>query len=166
MKATDVNPELIMMIGAPGTGKSTWRKDFMSKDSRDWVIVSSDDEIEAMLKPGETYSSNFQQYIKPASQKAESKFDQAIKKGANVILDRTNMSRKARRSWLQKLPKHYTRTAVVFSMDRDELQRSLDARAEKTGKTIPSDVVDNMLRSYEEPDHVEFDRVEKIHRKL
>jgi predicted kinase len=76
-----------------------------------------------------------------------------------VVIDRTNMTAKGRKKYLDMVPKNYKKIAVVFNIPDDELQRRLKTRADETGKTIPSFVLENMLKSYQEPTLEEFDKI-------
>lgn len=151
MKLTDVNrPTAYILVGLPGSGKSTWIK---SKNAEgNYVVVSSDDEIEKYAKSkGLTYSDVFQDYVKTATNLMNANFRSAIANGSDIIWDQTNLSKKKRRSILDQLPKSYRKIAVVFRVDADELQRRLDKRAQEEGKTIPTHIVDSMRKTFEIP---------------
>jgi heterogeneous nuclear ribonucleoprotein U-like protein 1 len=153
------NPEIIVMVGLPGSGKSTWRDNFLSDKS--YVIVSSDDEIEAMAAAdGTDYNRGFQNYIGKATAISQQKFKEAVNTHKNIIWDQTNLNPKKRKGILQQVPKHYKKIAVVFEVDPDELQSRLDKREKSTGKRIPSNVMQSMAKSYVKPSRAEgFDEV-------
>lgn len=145
------NSVVYVLVGPPGSGKSTWMRSLMSNGDV-YVVVSSDEEIEAYAKSkGLTYSDVFDSYIKTATNLMKSKFNEAIKDGQNIIWDQTNMTAKKRASILQKIPKRYKKVAVVFQVDDVELQRRLAHRAITEGKFIPKHVIDSMQRSFEMP---------------
>ncbi len=75
--------------------------------------------------------------------------------GRNFIIDRTNLTVKSRAKFIQKLKLHnYEIEAVVFpevgseALSKEEWKRRLDSRP---GKTIPQEVLDQMVDSYEIP---------------
>lgn len=145
------SPTAYVLVGPPGSGKSTWMRSLMANGDV-YVVVSSDEEIEAYAKSkGLTYSDVFDSYIKTATALMKSKFNEAIKNGQNIIWDQTNMTAKKRASILQQIPKKYKKIAVVFRVDDAELQRRLEHRAKTEGKFIPKHVIDSMQRSFEMP---------------
>ena len=70
------------------------------------------------------------------------------------------MAPKSRNAFLRRLPPRYRREAVVFKVSRETLDRRLMARAEATGKHIPTNVVDDMIARYVPPSADEFDSIE------
>jgi predicted kinase len=145
------NLRAMILIGAPATGKSTWAQAFAANNPGT-TIISSDDFIEqAAAENGKTYSEVFDANIKAATEKAEKKLVDNIMAGTTmIIVDRTNMSRKSRAPYLQKLQFHgYRVYAGVFPVPEDkEHARRL---TERVGKDIPADVITKMVESYEEP---------------
>lgn len=154
-------PTLYILIGPPGVGKSTWRAKHLAETTREIVIVSSDDIIDAYaFEHGISYTDAFREMDhKDIKQSVNQRFQAALDEGVDVIVDRTNMTTKGRRSFLSKVPKRYHKVAVVFQMDRSLLNERLDARAKSTGKFIPESVVDDMLASYEAPEYPDFDEI-------
>jgi predicted kinase len=155
---------LYVLIGPPGVGKSTWTLKHLRQTDCPTRVVSSDNIIEetAMVR-GLTYSEAWnvvdQKWI---GRQVNDDFARAIAEGGDIIIDRTSMSKKSRRSWLSRVPKSYQTVAVVFRLDRAILQERLDRRARETGKIIPLQAVDDMLARFEEPDLEEFDAIMEI----
>lgn len=160
MLLEDLQPEIIVLVGLPGSGKSTWIKNTLAKSDLDYVVVSSDDEIERMAAAdGKTYDDVFQKYIGRATGMMKQNFKDAVNNGRSIIWDQTNMSPKKRRGILQQVPSNYRKIAVAFEVDDEELNRRLTKRAE-TGKTIPPHVIKSMAKSYVPPSKAEgFDEV-------
>lgn len=162
MKISEIQktPVAYILVGLPGSGKSTWVRSLM-RNGGDYTVISSDDEIEAYARSkGLTYSDVFNDYVKTATSIMNAKFKEAVANSANIIWDQTNMSAKKRKTILQQLPKKYKKVAVVFRVDRAELQARLDKRAREEGKFIPQHVVDRMERSFEMPTKAEgFDEI-------
>ncbi len=152
----------IMLIGLPGSGKSTWIRNFLAKeDPSQWTIASTDDILEKWGKEkGLDYNQAFQKFdFKEVNAQMYRDIENAIKNGKNIIFDQTNMNKKSRRAKLQMLPKHYTREAVVFLIPYDQLKNRLKQREKETGKMIPAHVIDSMARSYEPPTRDEFEKI-------
>lgn len=155
MKLSDIQnqtsqPEAYVLVGLPGSGKTTW-VNRMIKDA-EYVVISSDDEIEKYAKSkGKTYSDVFAEYAKTATSIMQTNLRNAIRNNSNIIWDQTNMSAKKRKGIIQQIPKHYNKIAVVFQVDRKELEQRLNKRADETGKTIPLHIVDNMQKAFTMP---------------
>ena len=89
--------------------------------------------------------------FKSFEQQMRANFQAAIAEGRDIVVDRTNMTKKSRRSFLASLPGSYRREARVFQIPEETLRDRLQARAEATGKFIPPHVITSMREGYEEP---------------
>lgn len=154
--------ELIMLIGLPGSGKSTYIKK-INKDN-EYVVISSDDILEELAKlDGTDYNRAFAKHANFAGKEMFRRAEAAIKNGANIIWDQTNMNVKNRKRKLAMFPDTYTKRAVVFSIDDGELNRRLKKRERETGKKIPDHVIKSMAASYQAPTRGEgFSKIEYI----
>jgi predicted kinase len=149
-------PTLYMLIGIPGSGKSSWRNVHHLQSA---VIISTDDLIEQYARTlGKTYSDVFQEYIKQATKISNEQLRVAIANNLDIIHDQTNLTAKSRANKLSKIPDSYRKVAVFFSTPDDaELKRRL---ASRPGKTIPANVVLGMRSQLERPSKAEgFDEV-------
>lgn len=162
---------LYVLIGPPGVGKTTWREErsfmwdvgTMKYGAKSIVTISQDDLVEEYAqKHGLTYSEAFKQAdLKAFDREVRRRFEEAVKAGRNIILDRTNMTRKSR-SFFIRTAKDHKRIAVVFKSDPAVLDDRLERRARETGKHIPGHVVRQMLKSYQEPIIPEFDEIRTV----
>jgi predicted kinase len=135
-------PELVVMVGLPGSGKST----IIRQRYANHTIVSSDDIIEkAAAEAGKTYNDVFKDNIGRATMGMKIAFKEAVKNNENIVWDQTNLSKKKRRGILQQIPDHYRVVAVVFILP--ERVRS-ERAAQRTGKSIPDHVMKSMTKSY------------------
>jgi len=154
-------PTLFMMVGLPGSGKSTriseWRELF------DFALLSTDDFIETVAKEkGLTYDDVFSREIKRASHALHRDLKDALSEDRNIVWDQTNVAPKGRKKKLKGIPDRYYKVAVVFDVDDAELERRLAKRSEETGKTIPPHVLRSMSESFLYPTKEEgFDKVTK-----
>lgn len=143
--------EIILLVGLPGSGKSTWVKSYLLTNP-DYVVVSSDDIIDAYAKSvGKTYTEVFSEYMGNAEVEYNIRLSAAIREGKNIIVDRTNLSPKSRRKITSKVTKDYKKIAIVFNTPIEEIKERLIKRENETGKEIPDYVIVTMMNSYIEP---------------
>ncbi len=150
---------LYVLVGVPGSGKTTW----IGHQSFDWdntVIVSTDNFVEQHARSvGKTYNEVFKDYMPTAISKMMAQARAAFDKNKVVIWDQTSTNAGSRAKKLRITPKHYNKVAVVFEVPPPELHaRFLD----RPGKTIPDEVVSDMINRFEYPTVEEgFDQVVK-----
>jgi predicted kinase len=140
-------PKLYMLIGVPGSGKSTW---IANQDwTKDIPIVSSDKFIdEHAAKEGKTYNEVFADYVKIATQLMDNQVLICKANNTDIIWDQTNTSVKSRKAKLDKL-EGYEKIAVVFrTPEKEELDKRL---AQRVGKHIPANVMESMIANLQEP---------------
>lgn len=141
-----------ILVGAPGVGKSTW----LAAQHNSEVVVSSDHIIEQVaLCVGRDYNDVFTDVIKFADKIFWADLENAAERGANIVVDRTNMSAKSRKRIFDIVRRYnYDFSAIVFplpgtaDLSTVEWRRRLDSRP---GKIIPLHVLESMLGSFEMP---------------
>lgn len=165
MQSQEFVPQVIMLIGIPGSGKSTYIKKLMAQNpDREYVVLSTDDILELWgSEKGLDYNQAFKRFpFKQVEAEFYKRFNRAISNKQNVILDQTNLTIKSRDKKLRKVPSEYEKVGVVFEVDPDEIKRRLDRREIETGKSIPDNVITNMVASYQSPTNREFDRIVNV----
>ena len=137
-----------IMIGLPGSGKSTWIKEnVFDQKTR---IISTDNILEDIAKKHDlTYNEVFSDNIEEATKQFWNEIDEATFNGENIIIDRTNMTVSSRRKIISRIPKNYHIVGVNVSCN-DSLTHSMRLASRK-GKHIPTHIVENMARSYQIP---------------
>lgn len=151
-------PTMIMLIGVPGSGKSTWRNEFINHFGLDhFTVISTDDYIDyAAKQQSKTYSEVFEDTIKSAenSMNITLKFNLSLSR--SIIIDRTNTSVKSRKRLLDQIPPVYYKMALFFDTPED-----LDYRLKRRlGKHIPESVMDSMIKNLVPPSYDEgFDMI-------
>lgn len=147
-------PWALILIGLPGSGKSTFVKQVLARVPIDEKphISSLDNKIEFEgALQGLNYTEAFKTLnIGALSKQVKVELAEAATASKNIIIDQTNMSQKSRREKLALL-EAYTVGAVVFEVDAAELNRRLATREAATGKHIPQHVLESMAASYQSP---------------
>ena len=142
-----------LLIGIPGSGKSTWIK----SQPFDWsrtVVASTDDYVDAeALRQGKTYSEIFKDTMPDAVAYMAKTVVDAVKEGKDIIWDQTSVTVPSRAKKFRMLPSSYDVIAVVFKTpDEAELARRLKSRP---GKEIPKYVIESMRANWQEPTKAE-----------
>ena len=138
----------MMLVGLPCSGKSTYLNGL--DDLGDYKILSSDALIEKEAKrQGKTYSEVFPSYYKTAAIEFQRQLVEAINKGENIIVDRTNLTKDVRQPILDSA-KSYDKTCVEFKISLQKAMERNEKRSE-TGKIIPLEVMKDMANKYEKP---------------
>lgn len=134
-----------MMIGLPGSGKSTW----IRENFPDTIVASSDNYIESYAQSkGLTYNDVFKEAVKAGTQHAITVAKECIKNEQDLIWDQTNLTVKSRSSKLALIPSTYKKTAVyVITPDAAEHARRLN----RPGKSIPDFILKSMNESIQVP---------------
>lgn len=146
-------PTCYMLIGLPGTGKSTWVANFYEEEHNP-VIISSDYFIERFASLcGMTYNDAFPiAMARDIPNKFMSKrLKKAMSEGRDVLWDQTNLTVKSRKAKMSQLP-GYSFEALVFEKPAQDIwEKNLD----RPGKVIPKYILKHMERVYQEPTHDE-----------
>lgn len=140
-------PKCTILVGVPGSGKSTW---FEKNKTATTAPVSTDNVIEFLGSLyGFTYNEIFSETIRFADMVMVKRMLWNAEQGNDLVIDRTNMGKRHRKQFIDKLKKYgYEFECVVFpTPDSKEWERRLN----RPGKTIPQEAIDRMVASYEEP---------------
>lgn len=147
-------PELIVLVGLPASGKSTFQS---SHEGTGEFVYSTDRYIETTVNEFgyKSYDEAFASQIGPATKTMNEALTHAIRLKQDIWWDQTNMTAKKRRSILSQFPAKsgYKKSCFCIAPPRNEeewaeLRRRLHSRP---GKTIPWHVVESMFHSYVEP---------------
>lgn len=158
--ASAPQPLYMILIGAPGSGKSTFIKALSER--LNLTVGSTDDQIDAYAaKNGMTYSQAFGKLnFKTLKREMEATLQEASKRGRHCVVDQTNMGRKQRKDKLAWASPQHAKVAIDFDVPDKVLIERCDARAAATGKVIPRAVLFSMLKNHEAPTRDEgFDYV-------
>lgn len=144
-------PKLYVLIGVPGSGKSTWIK------NQDWasdcVIVSTDNFVEEYAASvGKTYSEVFKEYMPTAVDLMAKQVVRCRENGNDIIWDQTSTTVNSRKRKFNMLPDYYAIAVVFKTPELAELRTRL---ASRPGKHIPWNVVSGMIEHFDMPDEEE-----------
>ena len=144
---------LIVTVGLPGSGKTSWVKGFI-EDNKDKTIdiISSDKIREEIFKDIGDQNHNNEVFDIMKRRTKES-----LSQGHVVVYEATNISSKRRRALLKELKRYYDKAICLFKY-KNLLNCLVDNENRK--KRVPSDVVDRMYRNFEIPHKNEgFDEI-------
>ena len=152
-------PDLYMLVGEPGCGKSYWTDENAAKLNA--VVISTDIILyEYMERDGISYNEAFDQFIGNAGKEMNIRVRRAINEGQNIIWDQTNLTLMGRARKLKQFEGKYHKTAVLFNIDTAVIERQLKLREAQGGKHIPAFVSKNMRASFVSPSKDEgFDKI-------
>ena len=142
-----------ILIGVPGSGKSTW----IHQQNFDWtntVVASTDDYVDRVAALSHmTYSEVFKETMPDAVKYMAHVVVEAVKENKDIIWDQTSVTVPSRAKKFRMLPANYEVIAVVFKTpDEAELARRL---ASRPGKVIPKYVMESMRANWQEPTKAE-----------
>lgn len=138
-------PKCTILVGVPGSGKSTWLR-----SQYNYYVASTDNIIEQIAGGFDmTYNEGFKDLINFAEKVMWKELETFAKMGWNIAIDRTNLTAKSRKRFIDFLkPYGYEFDAVVFQTpEAEEWKRRLD----RPGKTIPPHVLESMADNFEIP---------------
>jgi protein phosphatase len=146
----------ILLIGAPGSGKTTWGKFYA--ESRG-ITRLCPDEFRAKFGTGE----DDQTVSGIAFAATKSAMGNALELGKSVMIDATNMYRKTRKDFIKIARDRGASTmAIVFEANKETLLERNKNRGLSGGRNVPENVIDDMLSKYQRPEKDEFDAIQYI----
>lgn len=138
---------LFLTVGLPGSGKSTYAKQFISNHHEKIVYLSSD-ELRAKFGKDE----NDQSVTPKVFSYIKQQVDILLESKQNVLVDATNVNRKERKDYIDCAIKYGAKVIVfVFELEREQLIERNVKRGATGGRNVPEHVIDKMLLKYEKP---------------
>ena len=134
-------PKLILLVGPPGCGKSTYARDYISNHF-DTIHLSSD-LIRKELWGDEAIQGDNSEVFSLMQTRAI----EALNNGQNVVYDATNITRKDRSYIIKLCPKfvqieaHIVWASIEMCIERDAARE----------RTVGKEVIDKMLKKFQAP---------------
>lgn len=139
-------PDFIMLMGIPGSGKSTWAKDYTFKIDASFTIVSSDEIRKRIAGSVNDQSKNAEVWETVLNQVVG-----LLKQDRNVILDATNVRSDQRRVFVSQLPpcnKFMKVFPVLKAIARNRITKEVAAGADRAD--VPDSILEKMHASFTE----------------
>lgn len=145
-----VNPICFIMIGLPGSGKSTVAEYYAEKFNAD--ILSTDNFIEYQADWfGLTYNEAFSQFYPDAEKAFKANIANALKdKSKNVIIDRTNLTLK-RVNFVKRFIEAGFQVIYVLVERSEDVLDKVNEERKKTGRHLSDEVRNRLKESYIPP---------------
>jgi predicted kinase len=140
-------PKLYVLVGVPGSGKSTWIEN--NTFTLPCACISTDKFVDAYAKEvGKTYSEVFEEFMPKAVKMMADEVVVARESNRDIVWDQTSTTVKSRARKLNMLPNYHAIAVVFRTPEPAELARRL---ASRPGKNIPPAVLQSMISDWEEP---------------
>ena len=145
-----IRPTFTMLVGIPGSGKSTYATKLLAKDPN--ILYFSSDAIRKEIYGDEACQDDPNKVFTIMHDRTI----EALKNGYDVIYDATNITRKNRKNILDRIPAYVQKDCIVVWAPIKECI-SRDAERERT---VGEEVITKMLRRFEAPFYDEgFDTI-------
>lgn len=132
-------PKLILLVGIPGSGKTTYAKNYITNDKN--TIHLSSDKIREELWGNEAIQGDNNEVFSLMQSRAI----EALNNGQDVIYDATNVTRKDRSYIIDRCPKFAKIEAhIIWAPIETCIER--DAARERT---VGKEVIDKMLKRFQ-----------------
>nr|XP_055056450.1 heterogeneous nuclear ribonucleoprotein U-like protein 1 [Misgurnus anguillicaudatus] len=158
--ATKADCEILMMVGLPGSGKTTWAiKHAEENPEKKFNILGTNAIMEKMkvmgLRRQRNYSGRWDVLIQQATQCLNRLIQIAARKKRNYILDQTNVYGSAQRRKMRPFEGFQRKAIVICPTDEDLKERTLK-RTDEEGKDVPDHAVLEMKANFVLPDAGEY----------
>lgn len=123
--------KILILIGIPGSGKSTWSKEFV-RSNESWTRVCRDD-FREMLKNSGVVENKIENII---NELVDATIEQSLLKKMNVIIDNTNLKEKYIQNIIEKFKYSADIDYRVFDISLDKAIERNNNRTKNVGKPM------------------------------
>lgn len=138
------NPQLLILIGAPGSGKSVFAKHFICTEEN-WIRLSRDD-FRMMNFSNSLLAKNEEILI---SEVFDVAIETLLNKKCNVLLDATHCRAKYLSHYINKFNSLADISFKLFECEIDELIARCEKRYAETGRYVPEEVIRQFVSELE-----------------
>ncbi|XP_062587264.1 heterogeneous nuclear ribonucleoprotein U-like isoform X2 [Saccostrea cucullata] len=159
--------EVIMMIGLPASGKTTWAEKLKaSQPEKMYNILGTNLIIDKMRVMGlprkKNYAGRWDVLIDKSTKCLNKLLEVAAGKKRNYIIDQTNVYASARRRKMQPF-EGFQRKAVVIVPTEEDYKTRLELQGKEEGKDVPEHAILEMKANFSLPEEgVLFDSIEYV----
>ncbi|RLM75527.1 heterogeneous nuclear ribonucleoprotein U-like protein 1 [Panicum miliaceum] len=144
--------EVMMMVGLPASGKSTWAEKWVKEHpEKRFILLGTNLALEQMKVPGLLRKNNYGERFDRLMECATWIFNKLLTRAANTrrnfIIDQTNVYKNARIRKLRPFA-NYRKTAVVVFPPPSELKSRAAKRFNEMGKEVPAEAVNEMTANF------------------
>jgi len=136
------NPKLLILVGAPGSGKTTFAT-YHLRTEENWFRVSRDDFRMMQFTQGNLEPEDERKLTKIVTDCVSTALNQKM----NVILDATHTREKYINEVISSFEYKADISFKTFDVSLDELKERCKSRKEKTGKHIPEKVLERQFNN-------------------
>jgi len=137
--------KLYMMVGLPGSGKSTYAKELSIKEN---AIVYASDNLRGELFENEDIQNRNNELFTELHKRIK----QDLSEGKNVIYDATNISYKRRKAFLEEIKKF--NTYKICCLKATPYDKCLEQN-ENRGRFVPEHIIKKMYLNFDIPAYFE-----------
>lgn len=145
-ETVDKVPILMMMIGLPGSGKSSIAENMMFESEK--PIIHSSDKLREELYGNEDDQTNNEDLFVELHRRIK----EDLRKGFNVIYDATNINKKRRIAFLRELTNIHCKHSCLMVMTPYE--RCIELNKSRK-RNVPEEVIERMIKNWQPADYSE-----------
>uniref|UniRef100_A0A1I8AEB6 B30.2/SPRY domain-containing protein n=1 Tax=Steinernema glaseri TaxID=37863 RepID=A0A1I8AEB6_9BILA len=136
---------VLMMVGLPAVGKTTWVRTYLREHPEEhWILISTDAVSNAMTISGmprrRVHRGRWDMVMGLIAKAVNRSLHMACRRKHNYIIDMTNVSRDTRRRRLTQF-KDFQRKCVVVIPSDEDFNRRQQRQARVEGTTVPAEAM-------------------------